>query len=209
MSTTLNEQLLNVDSSNVHQLVTDVAEGLNGCFLTGFKLSTGLRMEDLWKLLRPMPIQNERVFEQLVDLENLATQFDQIKWMSMAVPADITKIMDSFIQAYRVVRLGEANIDGLVQSLHAEIEQMHTRYADDSVPSPPFLATEFEAIRKIITVVYMSNRGRCLPAVNDIVSLSDTSLVTLLRVNSATDTSQSLQMMETLVQDDQKNVSME
>ncbi|KAI0443860.1 hypothetical protein F4803DRAFT_549785 [Xylaria telfairii] len=204
MSTTLNKQLLNGGSGDVHQLATDVAEGLNGCFLTGFKLSTGLRMEDLWKLLRPMPIQNERVFEQLVDLENLATQFDQIKWKSMAAPADITKIMDSFIQAYRVVRLGEANIDGLVQSLHAEIEQMYTRHADNSVMTPPLLATEFKAIRHLITVVYMSSRDRCLPAVNEIVSLSDASLVTLLRVNSATNTSQLFQMMETLVQDDQK-----
>ncbi|KAI0458364.1 hypothetical protein F5B21DRAFT_24453 [Xylaria acuta] len=204
MSTNLNEHLLNVSGGSAHQLVTDVVEGLNGCFLAGFKLSTGLKMESLWKLLRPMPVQNERVFEQLVHLENLAAQFDQIKWKLIAAPTDLTMIMDSFIRAYRVVRLGEANIDGLVQSLQAEIEQMHTRYADDSVPTPPFLATEFETIRKLTTVDYMRSRGRCLPVVNEMVSLSDTSLVTLLRVNSATDTSQSLQMIETLVQDDQQ-----
>ncbi|KAI1757436.1 hypothetical protein F4782DRAFT_129646 [Xylaria castorea] len=204
MSTNLNEHLLNIGRGSAHQLVTDVAEGLNGYFLAGFKLSTGLEMESLWKLLRPMPVQNERVFEQLVHLENLATQFDQMKWKSIATPAELTKIMDSFVQVYRIVRLGEVEIDGLVQSLQAEIEQMNTSYPDDSVPTPPFLATEFETIRQLTTVDYMRSRSRCLPAVTEIVSLSGTSLATLLRVNSATDTSQSLQMVETLVQDDQQ-----
>ncbi|KAI0911924.1 hypothetical protein F4823DRAFT_560495 [Ustulina deusta] len=201
MSTNLSDHLPNADNGNTRQLLTDVANGLNECFTAGFKLSTGLGMESLWKLLRPIPIQNERVFEQLVRMESLAAQFDQVKWKSAASPADLAKIMASFIQAYRLVRLGEANTDGLFQSLEIEIEQMRARYADDSVHAPPFLATEFETIRQLTTIDYICGQGKYLPGVNEIVSLSDTSLVTLLRVNSATDTSRSLQMLETLVQD--------
>ncbi|KAI1738338.1 hypothetical protein F4680DRAFT_450092 [Xylaria scruposa] len=204
MSSNFNDHLLKVNKGSAHQLVNDVAEGLNGCFLAGFKLSTGLEMESLWKLLRPMPVQSERVFEQLIHLESLAARFDQMKWKLVASPTDLTKIMDSFVQVYRIVRLGEANIDGLVQSLQAEIEQADSRYADDAVPTPPFLATEFETIKQLTTIDYMRSQNRCLPTVTDIVSLSDTSLATLLRVNSATDTSQSLQMIETLVRDDQQ-----
>ncbi|KAI0400957.1 hypothetical protein F4802DRAFT_619434 [Xylaria palmicola] len=185
MSTNLSHHLPTVSKGSAHQLVTSVSDGLNECFIAGFKLSTGLGMESLWKLLRPIPIQSERVFEQLVHMESLAAQFDQVKWKSTAAPADLAKIMDSFIQAYRLVRLGASNIDGLVQSLQAEIKEMHTRYADDTVPSPPFLAAEFEAIRQLMIVDYMC--------------------IALLRTNSGTDTSKSLQMVDTLVREDQES----
>ncbi|TGJ85619.1 hypothetical protein E0Z10_g3140 [Xylaria hypoxylon] len=205
MSTNLNNHLPTVDNGDTHQLLIDVTNGLDECFTAGFKLSTGLGMESLWKLLRPIPIQNERVFEQLVRMESLAVQFDQVKWKSTAAPADLAKIMDSFIQAYRLVRLGEANTEGFFQSLETEIERMHVRYTDDSAPAPPFMATEFEAIRQLATVDYICGQGDYLPVTNEVVSLSDTSLVTLLRVNSATDTSKSLQMIETLVRDDEQS----
>jgi midasin len=189
-----------VEKGNTRQLLADVAEGLNECFVAGFKLSTGLGMESLWKLLRPVPIQDERIFVQLVHMENLATQFDQIKWKSTAAPADLAKIMDSFIQAYRLVRLGEANVDGLFQPLQAEIEQMHIRYADDSASYPPFMATEFEVIRQLTTVDTICRQVDNLPRVTEIHPLSDTPLVTLLRISSATATSKTLQMVETLIQ---------
>ncbi|KAI0431499.1 hypothetical protein F5Y09DRAFT_354913 [Xylaria sp. FL1042] len=202
MSAKLGDHMLSVDSGNTRQLLTDVTNGLNECFTSGFKLSTGLGMEWLWKLLRPIPAQNERVFEQLVRMESLAAQFDQAKWKSMAAPAELAKIMDSFIQAYRLLRLGEANTDDLFTSLEVEIEQMHIHYGDDNAPTPPFMATEFETIRQLISIDYLCGQGKQLPMINEIVSLSDTSLVTLLRVNSATDTSKPLQMLETLVRDE-------
>ncbi|KAI1304313.1 hypothetical protein F5Y03DRAFT_175160 [Xylaria venustula] len=202
MSTNLKDHLPHVDNGNTRQLVTDVLNGLDECFTSGFKLSTGLGMETLWKLLRPVPARNERMFEQLVRMESLAAQFDQVKWKSTAGPIDLAKIMDSFIQAYRLIRLGEANTDSLFQSLEIEIEQMLIRYANDSALIPPFLATEFETLRQLIAIDHISRQDKSLPVVNEIVSLSDTPLVSLLRVNSATDTSKSLQLLETLVQGD-------
>ncbi|KAI1282275.1 hypothetical protein F5Y07DRAFT_234953 [Xylaria sp. FL0933] len=202
MSAKLSDHLPNVDSGNTRQLLTDVVNGLNECFTSGFRLSTGLGMERLWKLLRPIPAQNERVYEQLVRMESLAAQFDQVKWKSAAAPAELAKIMDSFIKAYRLLRLGEASTDDLIKSLELEIKQMHMRYGDDSAPTPPFLAAEFEAIRQLTSIDYICEQDGQLPIIDEVVSLSDTSLVTLIRTNSATDTSKSLQLLETLVQDD-------
>ncbi|KAI1129610.1 hypothetical protein F5Y10DRAFT_290837 [Nemania abortiva] len=125
MSTNFNGHLLNVGNGSTRQL----------CFIAGFKLTTGLGMESLWKLLRPIPIQNE-------------PQFDQI--------------MGSFIQAYH----------SLFEPLQTEIQQMHIRYADESASTPP----------QLTTIDYI------------LVSLSDT----------ATDTSKSLQIIETLIHDDQQ-----
>ncbi|KAI0115802.1 hypothetical protein GGR51DRAFT_555677 [Nemania sp. FL0031] len=205
MSSNFNDHLSNTGNESIRQLIANVSEGLNECFIAGFKLSTGLGMETLWKLLRPIPIQNEHVLEQLVRMENLAVQFDEVKWKSTAASAELAKIMDSFIQAYRLVRLGEANIEGLFQPLQTEIQQMHIRYTDDSIPTPPFLATEFEAIKQRITINDIRRQTGHPSVVDEVVSLSDTPLATLLRINSATDTSRSLQMIETLTYDGQES----
>ncbi|KAI1174155.1 hypothetical protein F4777DRAFT_406432 [Nemania sp. FL0916] len=204
MTTNFHNHSLNVGQGSTSQLITNLSEGLNECFIAGFKLSTGLEMESLWKFLRPIPIEDELVLEQLVNMENLAAQFDQVKWKSAAPAAELATIMDSFIQAYRLVRLGEANTDGLFQPLQAEIQRMQARYTNESAPAPPLLATEFETIRRLATLDYTSKRRGSLPVVNEIVSLSDASLANLLRINSATDTSKWLQMVETFVQVDQK-----
>ncbi|GAP86507.1 putative midasin [Rosellinia necatrix] len=204
MSTNFNDHLENVSNTSTRQLVTTIGNGLNECFISGFKLSTGLSMERLWGVLRPIPIQDERVFEQLVHMEGLAVQFDQVKWKSTAAPTDLAKIMDSFVQAYRLVRLGEANMDTLFQPLQTEIERMHTRFANESPLTPPLFAGEFETIRQLITIDYICRQDGYLPAVNEVTSLSDTSLVTLLRVNSSTNTSKSLQSIQTLTQDDRQ-----
>ncbi|KAI1826195.1 midasin [Xylaria intraflava] len=204
MSENINNHFLRTDDGNTRQLLMDVAKGLEECFVAGFKLSTGLSMENLWKLLRPVPIPNERILEQLIIMESLAAQFDEVKWKSTAAPSDLAKTMNSFIQAYRLVRLGEANIDSLFQPLQTEIEQMRIHFADDGAPTPPFLATEFEVIRKVTTVDGICQRGEYPPVVDEIISLSDVSLVALLRANSTTDTSKSLQMVETLAQGEQE-----
>ncbi|KAJ3574669.1 hypothetical protein NPX13_g4291 [Xylaria arbuscula] len=199
MSANINDHLLSTDTGSTRQLLTDIGNGLSECFTSGFKLSTGLEMESLWKLLRPIPVQNERAFNQLVRMESLATRFDQIKWKSTATPADLSKTMHSFMQAYHVVRLGAADTDDLFQLLETEIEQMHARHSDDCAPVPPFFAAEFETIRQLTTIDHI-NRQDNPRVVDEVVSLSGTSLGTLLRVDSATDTSRSLQMLETLVQ---------
>ncbi|KAK5631868.1 hypothetical protein RRF57_007582 [Xylaria bambusicola] len=204
MSADISNHLLSTNTGDTRQLLVDIANGLSECFSSGFKLSTGLRMESLWKLLRPIPVQNERAYEQLLRMESLAARFDQVKWKSINTPIGLSKTMDSFIRAYRLVRLGTADTDGLFQLLEAEIEQIHARHADDSAPVPPYLATEFETIRQLTTVDHIYEQGRLPLAVNEVVSLSDASLATLLRVDSATGTAQSLQMLGTLVQTEQR-----
>lgn len=205
MATTFNDYLVHASNTDTHGFVAGIVGGLDECFTAGFKLSTGLGMEALWKILRPVPIQNEHVFKQLVQIEDLAAQFDQLKWKSTGSVTDLANTMESFAQAYRLVRLGEANTDGLFQPLKTEIERMRICYADSNDPITPFFATEFEAVQQFTTIDGISKRGGYLPAINEIVSLSGTQLVTLLRVNSATDTSKLLQMIETLVRVDHQS----
>ena len=205
MSTNISNRLLSVDTDSTRQLLTDIANGLSECFTSGFKLSTGLRMESLWKLLRPVPVQNERVFDQLVRMEGLAARFDQVKWKSTVTPADLSKIMHSFLQAYHLVRLGAADTDGLFQLLETEIEHMRARHSDDSAPVPPFLASEFEAIRQLTTIDHINRQDKLPLVVDEVISLSGTPLGTLLRVDSTTDTARSLQLLETFVETDEQS----
>ncbi|KAI1811252.1 midasin [Poronia punctata] len=202
MSTRFNEHLCCVEERNTLQLIKTISNGLNECFVAGFKLSTGLGMESLWKILRPIPTQDDHVFEQLSHMERLAALFDQVKWKSTVTSTDLSKIMDSFTKAYRLVRLGEANTDGLFQPLQKEIEQMTNLYADETAAEPPFLASEFAALLQLNIIDAIHRRAISPPVIDDIVPLSDTSLVTLLRLNSATDTSTQMQLIGSLVPDE-------
>jgi len=206
MSDKFNDHLRRIKDSNTLQLVKSISDGLNECFVAGFKLTTGLGMETLWKLLRPIPTQSEQVFEQLSNLEKLAALFDQVKWKSLATSTELAKIMNSFTQAYCLVRLGEANMDGLFLPLQKEIEQMYSLYADDTAPQTPFLASEFAVLLQLDIIDKIYRQAKDPLAINEIVPLSDTSLSTLLRINSATDTSKSMQLMDNLVQDDEQSL---
>ncbi|KAI8635037.1 midasin [Xylariaceae sp. FL1651] len=203
MSKSLGGYLPRLEDNNTRQLLTHILRGLDECFVAGFKLSTGLGMERLWKLLRPIPIKNKRLLEQFSHMEHLATQFDQVKWNSAASLVDVVKITDSFIQAYRLMRLGEADAESLIQPLRTEIEQMHNRCLGDGTSISPFLAAEFAAIRQLTMIEHLYRQVKCPPAVDELIILSNTPLATLLRINSATETSKSLQLIETFIQDEQ------
>ncbi|KAI0389407.1 midasin [Xylariaceae sp. FL0594] len=206
MSDRFNQHLHRIEDGSTHQLIKNISDGLAECFVAGFKLTTGLGMEALWKVLRPVPTRSEQAFDQLVNLEKLAALFDQVKWKSSATSTELAKIMDSFTQAYRLVRLGEAEADGLFQPLQKEIEQMDSLYADDAATDTPFLAPEFATLLQldILDNIYQQTKNPLI--VDEMVPLSDTSLTMLLRINSATDTSKSIQLVGNLVRDDEQSL---
>lgn len=185
------------ESEQIRELISRVLNGLNECFISGFKLSTGLSMEILWKALRPLPIGNKLLLDNLHRMEQLASQFDSVKWQSTATVTDLAKIMDSFVKAYRLIRLNEPNVEDLLGALTAETSQLLSQLADDSTPNSPFMAAEFETMRQIVVLDCMSRQTELPHSSRDMILLSGIPLVTQMRVSSASDTSRLLLSMKT------------
>ncbi|KAI0022098.1 hypothetical protein F4780DRAFT_246263 [Xylariomycetidae sp. FL0641] len=179
------------------RLLLHVLAGVEECFVSGFRLTTGLSMEKLWKVLRPLPVQDEQLFDRISYMEQLASQFDDIKW-KLSVPArDLSKVMVSFAEAYRLVRLGESDVESLFAALRNEMERLQSQLANDSAMKAPFMADEFEAIRQISTLDCLSRLIDLPRTSEEMVFLSNLPLSARLRSESATDTSKPLLAMET------------
>ncbi|KAI1384439.1 uncharacterized protein F4822DRAFT_363659 [Hypoxylon trugodes] len=195
-STMLSSRISHSEDDQVRELASRILRGLDECFVSGFKLSTGLNMESLWKLLRPIPIGTESLLDNIVCMEQLASQFDLVKWQSTAAPSDLAKIMDSFVKAYQLIRLDEPNVDALLEALKVEIDQLLNNITENSASISPFMVEEFETIRQIIFLDGLSHQVEPLQESNEMILLSNIPLTTQMRVSSATDTSKLLLSME-------------
>ncbi|KAI1781436.1 midasin [Hypoxylon cercidicola] len=202
MSDALSGHLSRGKEEERRELVSRILKELDGCFTSGFKLSTGLRMEVLWKAFRPVPIGNKLLLDQVCRMEQLASQFDSVKWQSKATPADLAKVMDSFVKAYRFIRSSESDAENLLETLKIEIDQLLNKLGNNGTPSIPFMATEFEALRQVIVLDSMVHQVDLSHTSNEMTLLSNVPLVTQMRINSGSTTSKLLLSMENLFTDD-------
>ncbi|KAI2471676.1 midasin, partial [Annulohypoxylon bovei var. microspora] len=191
-------------SDQTRELASRILKGLDECFISGFKLSTGLSMEILWKVLRPIPIGNKLLLDNICRMEQLASQFDMVKWQSKATPFDLATTMDSFVKVYRLIRLGGLNVEDLLKALKLEIDQLLNKLTDNDAPTLAFMAAEFETMRQIVVLDCMSRHVDLPRSSNEMVLLSNIPLITQMRVNSASDTSKLLLSMENVSSDDSK-----
>ncbi|KAK7911281.1 ATPase [Apiospora marii] len=179
--------------SLMHELLVYLVRGLNESFVTGFKLSTGLSMEPLWKAYRPLPITNANTSELVQRIESLAPKFDKVKWNTRASAKNLSQIMTSLVQVYGIVRNDEPNCGDLVTSLDSEIEKLAAQ-VDEKEYIPPNLTKEFEYLRQLIVLESLVAQ-KALPAVDETVVLSDLPILAQMRLQSATPTSKPLQLI--------------
>ena len=168
-------------------------------FDSGFKLTTGLSIEVLWKQLRPITIPNLRTMETLAQMEQLAIRFDALKWNVSISVAELGAIMSSLVKAYHLVLTSEANGATLVQSLGAELEKLESKVGKMETGIKPFLTAEFEALRQFKTLDAMSSDRDTHEAIDlDTIVLSSHSTTSELRLKVSSRTSRPLQMIDYL-----------
>ncbi|KAI0834820.1 midasin [Hypoxylon sp. FL0890] len=201
ISNGLSGHIPRAEDDQTREFASRILKGLDECFISGFKLSTGLSMEILWKVLRPIPIGNKPLLDNVCRMEELASQFDLVKWQSKATPSDLAQIMNSFVKVYRSIRSSDMNVEELLGTLKVEIEQFVNKLADNDAATPPFMAAEFETMRQIVSLDSMSRQSDLPQASNETVLLSNIPLATQMRVSGASDTSKLLLSMENLSND--------
>ncbi|KAK8040874.1 hypothetical protein PG994_013881 [Apiospora phragmitis] len=190
---TLAKYLGQTQDAVMHELLTYLIRGLNESFVTGFKLSTGLSMEPLWKAYRPLPITNANTSEMVQRIESLAPKFDKVKWNTRATAKNLSQIMTSLVQVYGIVRNDEPNCGDLIESLDTEIEKLAAQ-VDEKEYIPPNLTKEFEYLRQIVVLESLVAQ-KALPALDEMVALSDLPILAQMRLQSATPTSKPLQLI--------------
>lgn len=199
----LKKQTLAAQSDNNRQLASYILGRLEDDFDSGFKLSTGLSMESLWNLMRPIPIPDKSVLDRSMELDRLGTRFDSLRWKAGASVADLSKAQQTLEQAYKIIRDGVLTTDGLVKDLITGIESLESRIADEEAELLPFLAKEFESLRQFDVLRSISPRMSLDSGIRDLSILSNVPTKTRLSLMSATKEAALLQYMDCLVQQDQ------
>ncbi|KND94913.1 Midasin [Tolypocladium ophioglossoides CBS 100239] len=131
------------------EFVSLILHQLKNDFNSGFKLSTGLSMETLWNVLRPVPIPDKSVLDWSLELDRLAARFDAIRWKANASIPDLSKAQKTLETAYGIVRTGHASANELVTDLTTAIESLEARIGDHEADLQPFLSPDFESLRQI------------------------------------------------------------
>ncbi|RYP78469.1 hypothetical protein DL770_006888 [Monosporascus sp. CRB-9-2] len=199
VSKTLSTQLLTLDEKETRDLVSHVLGGLDECFVGGFKLTTGLNMESLWTALRPRPITSSQLLERVGRMERLASRFDMFKWRSAARLSDLADITGSFVKTYSLIRHARRDVDELLKVIDHEMNQLDRQ--SDRAGDPPFLADEFEVIRQLTMLDQISSPNNFSRRSDELALLSDLSLITQMRIQSASHTSMPLQSIGYLLGD--------
>ncbi|KAJ6780716.1 hypothetical protein PWT90_02324 [Aphanocladium album] len=145
----LKKQLTKIESPTLAALVSLILGKLQSDFASGFKLSTGLSMEQLWNTLRPIPIPSQFIYNEVLKLDQLAVRFDELRWKTRASISELSKAQQTLEQAYAIVRSGANSSDELVRELSAVVESLESQVGDETGKRVPFFASQFEGLRQI------------------------------------------------------------
>lgn len=170
-------------SSRDVQVIANALESIQDDFTMGFRLTTGLSMETLWQLLRPIPMGDEATFSAVQEMEKLASRFDIIRWKSNASTADLSKAISSLAEAYSVVRGNAATAGDLIRALEGEIERLEAN-VDESREITPFFEEEFEMLRQSLVTHRASHKSSAFLDLQEVIVLSNFPTVSQMRLQS-------------------------
>ncbi len=107
-----------------NHFVSTFQNSLQNDFSSGFKLTTGLSMETLWRHFRPTVISKRQTLETLLQLEQLSVRFDTMRWKTSISVTELGNIMASLIEAYHLILTSDVDGPELVQTLATEMANL-------------------------------------------------------------------------------------
>ncbi|PQE19082.1 hypothetical protein CJF30_00007426 [Rutstroemia sp. NJR-2017a BBW] len=187
-----------------NSIINDFNSILLTSFASGFKLTSGLSMEVLWKQFRPIVTPNFKVMQVIEELEGLAVQFDSLKWNATISVTEIGGVMMSLVKAYHLVLSSSVDGDSLVATLKAELDNLKNSIAEDESNAIPFFQEQFEALRQFTVLKSMRLGQKAFETVDtDTVVLANYSTASQMRSSICSPTSWLLQNVDCLWSPDQ------
>ncbi|PSR94588.1 hypothetical protein BD289DRAFT_404549 [Coniella lustricola] len=170
-------------SDVVRSVSQSVVTNIHDAFMVGFKLTTGLSMEILWRLLRLKPVSDEPTFAAIREMEVLAKRFDAIKWKSGATIVDLSKAVSSLAEAHSIVRNNATAAGDLLQALQSEVERLESK-VDEFHEVTPFFEEEFEVLRQSLVVNRASRKSTAFTDLQEVIVLANVPTLSQMRLHS-------------------------
>jgi len=200
---TIGADLLDELSTAVHASnspITFFSQSLQNDFSSGFKLTTGLSMELLWRQLRPTAIPNLGIMQTLAEMEQLAIRFDALRWKTSISVAELGHIMTSLVKAYKLILTSDVDGASLVATLNTEMENLEKSIGSEEDGVTPFFTSQFEGLRQF-RVLDISKSGSVDKSNVDVaaVILANHPTTSEMQFASSTPTSRDIQAIDYLL----------
>lgn len=182
---------MQVDSSFLSLAMNQLSSSFDG----GFQLSTGLSMEALWNVFRPIPISTQTQFNRSNELDHLASRFDALRWKAASSISDLSKAQKALASAYEIVRNDSMPSEQLVKDLTAAIEDLETRIGHELQETLPFFASEFEYLRQLWMLRSSANGTYSLEPDSQLVILSNVPTKATMMLSSSSEKAIKLQSL--------------
>lgn len=108
------------EDTTLQPFVAAIAHGLD-CFNASWRLSTGLRMEALWNIFRPLTAANLQQLKAILQIEELADRFDALAWKSGMSIEQLYSMRKSIIRTLPAIRSSPSQFTRKI-SVRAEYE---------------------------------------------------------------------------------------
>ncbi|KXX82541.1 Midasin [Madurella mycetomatis] len=181
-SSLLQSSMTILQETSDRKLLSTISADLERDFVVGFKLSSGLSMEILWRHLRPDPIPDLQTLEQVMEMERLADRFDSLRWRVDANVSTLRTIQDAMARVYAVIRTGKGDAADLVKDLQSEISTLESRIGEHSTTHRPFFTSSFEGLRQALVLHQVFQDATMQPGSSDIAVLSGMPTASLMRL---------------------------
>ncbi len=179
-------------------LVNSFGQSLNQEFTSGFRLTTGLSMEVLWKGLRPLVMSSLGVLDNLTQIEQLATRFDALKWKTSVSVSALGSVMTSLVKAYQIMFREDVDGTDLIKNLSGEMEELENSMGRDEDSITPFLSAQFESLRQYKTLKAMKYGRTTSPIDADLVVLAKHPTPSEFRLSASSETSWLLHSLDSV-----------
>lgn len=188
-----------LSSFSGNDLVDNFQQSLQKELNPGFKLTTGLSMELLWKELRPIVIPNFQTIEMLSKMEKLAERFDALRWNVSISVSELGGVMNSLVKAYRLVLTTPVDGESLVKALNEEFVKLEAGIGHKADRITPFFASQFEGLRQFQTLEAMRLREYKQDLINlDTIILANHPTTSEMQLNKSSESSRPLQIVDYL-----------
>ncbi|USP77584.1 Midasin [Curvularia clavata] len=149
-----------------------------GAFGSDVQLTTGLSMERVWRVFKPLTPKTQQQLAAILELEALADRFDAIMWQSTLGVDDMVQIRERIASSLDLVRRDQADAKELITTLSTAIQELEQGIEEDSVIVTPYFEEEFEGLCQFLDVTYRneSSRENVLPTANIVAARAKSSL---------------------------------
>ncbi|KAL6150206.1 AAA ATPase midasin [Exserohilum turcicum] len=140
-------------SSPITQTFSSTLSKQVNAFGSDVQLTTGLGMERIWRVFKPLTPKNQSQLAAILELEALADRFDAIMWQSTLRVDEMIQIRERIASSLDLVRRDQADATELITALSAAMQELEQGIGEDNLVITPYFEDEFEGLCQFLDVV--------------------------------------------------------